>query len=109
MLMNMIKQVGFIFLEIYLLIIKWALFSVMSFRPVKMMDKFIEAHLKAANCYENARSFFSAAKSYEQVALAAKEKNDWDTMVKYFEKACLYFREHGVPDTAALTYNRGAR
>ena len=73
-----------------------------------MPDKFIEANLKAANCYEQSRSFFSAAKCYEQVGLAARDKNDWNTMVTYYEKACLYFREHGVPDTAALTYNRGA-
>lgn len=73
-----------------------------------MGDKFIEANLKAANCYENSRSFFSAAKCYEQVAMASKDKNDWNSMITYYEKACLYFREHGVPDTAALTYNRGA-
>ena len=73
-----------------------------------MTDKYIEANLKAAQCYENSRSFFSAAKCYEQVALASKDKDDWVKMVIYFEKACLYFREHGVPDTAALTYNRGA-
>lgn len=73
-----------------------------------MTDKFMEAQLKAAKCYENCRSFFSAAKCYEQVSMAAKEKNDWNTMITYFEKACSYFREHGVPDTAALTYNKGA-
>lgn len=74
-----------------------------------MTDKFIEANAKAASCHESSRSYFSAAKCYEQVGLAAKEKGDWDTMITYFEKACHNFREHGVPDTAALTYNRGAR
>ena len=79
-----------------------------AFRSAKMTDKFIEATLKAATCYENSRSFFSAAKNYEQVGLASRDKNDWNSMIKYYEKACLYFRQHGVPDTAALTYNRGA-
>ena len=85
------------------------LFAATAFRSAKMTDKLIEAHQKAAKCYEQVRSFFSAAKSYEQIALAAKEAGDYNTMVSYFEKACLHFREYGVPDTAALTYNKGAR
>lgn len=79
-----------------------------SFRAAQMPEKFVEANLKAAECHEKSRSFFSAAKTYEQVAFCYKEKSDWDQMIVYIEKACLYFREHGVPDTAALTYNRGA-
>lgn len=39
----------------------------------------------------------------------SKELNDWDNVIKYYEKACHLYREHGVPDTAALTINRGAQ
>jgi hypothetical protein len=35
--------------------------------------------------------------------------NDWNSVIKYFEESCRLFREHGVPDTAALTLNRGAQ
>ena len=83
-------------------------FTAQSFRNAKLPEKFVEAHLKAAKCYENTRSFFSAAKSYEQVALSARDKEDWDSMIQYFDRACQYYRENGVPDTAALTYNRAA-
>lgn len=73
-----------------------------------MTDKFVEANLKAAECYEKCRSYFSAAKIYEQVGNTYKTQQNWDAMVPYYEKACSYYREHGVPDTAALSYNRGA-
>lgn len=90
-----------------LIFYKWC-FVATFFRTAKMLDKCIEANVKAASCYENSRSFFSAAKCYEQAGLLSRDLNDWDKMISFFEKACLYFREHNVPDTAALTYNRGA-
>lgn len=73
-----------------------------------MTDKFIEAHQNAAKCFESTRSFFAAAKSYEQIAQAARDKSDYNNMITYYEKACVLFREYGVPDTAALTYNKAA-
>lgn len=48
-------------------------------------------------------------RSYEQSAMVSKEMNDWNSVIKYFEQSSHLFREHGVPDTAALTLNRGAQ
>lgn len=49
-------------------------------------------------------------RSYEQVALiAAKELNKIDLATANVEKACGMYREHGVPDTAALCLDRGAK
>ena len=82
--------------------------SAQSFRNAKLTDKFVEAQQKAAKCYESTRAYFSAAKCYEQIALVARDKQDWDSMILYFERASHNFRENGVPDTAALMYNRAA-
>lgn len=82
--------------------------AAVAFRSAKLTDKFIEAHLNAAKCFESTRSFFQAGKSFEQIAQAARDKNDYATMITYYEKACVLFREYGVPDTAALTYNKAA-
>nr|XP_046910798.1 gamma-soluble NSF attachment protein-like [Dermatophagoides farinae] len=76
------------------------------FRQVRIPEKAIEANLKAANCYEKSRSYFSAAKCYEQAGAISKEMKEWDKMIGYYEKCCMYYREHGVPDTAALTFNK---
>jgi tetratricopeptide (TPR) repeat protein len=79
------------------------------FKSVRMQDKCLDAHLKAADCYLKNRSYFSAAKSYEQSAIVSKEMDDWNSVIKYLEESSRLFREHGVPDTAALTLNRGAQ
>lgn len=79
------------------------------FKAVQMPDKCLDAHLKAADCYVKNKSYFSAAKSYEQSAMVSKELNDWNSVMKYFEHSSHLFREHGIPDTAALTLNRGAQ
>lgn len=73
-----------------------------------MPEKVIEAMLKAAECFEKSRSYFSAAKCYEQAGLFSKELKDYDKMIHYYESACLAYREHGVPDTAALMFNKAA-
>jgi len=76
---------------------------------VQMFDKCVDAFLKAADCQMKNHSFFSAAKSYEQVAMMSKKLNDWNSVAKYLDIAGNLFREHGTPDTAALTLNRGAQ
>lgn len=73
-----------------------------------MPEKAIEANLKAFDCYLQTKTYFSAAKCYEQAGALAKELKDWENMIIYYDKACEYYREHGVPDTAALTYNKAA-
>lgn len=49
-------------------------------------------------------------RSYEAVAMmAGKDLNKWDIATANIEKACGMYREHGVPDTAALCLDRGAK
>ena len=38
-----------------------------------------------------------------------KELNDWTGAISNFEKACLMYREHGTPDTAAMCLDRAAK
>lgn len=49
-------------------------------------------------------------RSYEQVAmLFGKDMDQWDKAIDYFQRACGMYREHGVPDTAAMCLDRGAK
>lgn len=41
--------------------------------------------------------------------ILGKELNNWKEAVNYFQKACMMYREHGTPDTAALCLDRGAK
>ena len=84
------------------------LFVAQAYRNAKLPEKFVESQKKAAQCYESTRSYFSAAKCYEQIALNARDKQEWDSMIQYFDRACKNYRENSIPDTAALTYNRAA-
>ncbi|CAG2107666.1 unnamed protein product [Medioppia subpectinata] len=79
------------------------------FKSLQMPDKCLDAQLKAADCYLKVKSYFSAAKCFEQSAIISKDMNKWDLMIKYMDQSCYLYREHGVVDTAALTLNRGAQ
>ncbi|KAL7640354.1 UNVERIFIED_CONTAM: hypothetical protein RMT77_008625 [Armadillidium vulgare] len=65
--------------------------------------------LKAAENYKICRSFFSAAKCVEHAALASKEIGDIDSIASLSERAAGLYRNHGVPDTAALALDKGAK
>ncbi|RWS30009.1 hypothetical protein B4U80_02990 [Leptotrombidium deliense] len=81
-----------------------------AYKAAKLLDKCLDYNVKAGECFQKNRQYYSAAKCYEQVAMiCGKEKNDWENAVKFFEKACALFREHGIPDTAALSLERGAK
>lgn len=41
--------------------------------------------------------------------MMGKELSNWKDAVTYFEKACMMYREHGTPDTAAMCLDRGAK
>ncbi|RWS11130.1 gamma-soluble NSF attachment-like protein [Dinothrombium tinctorium] len=58
--------------------------------------------------------FDSAANEYQKAGTFAaiscmKDMNNCNDSVKFFEKACALFRENGIPDTAALSMERGAK
>lgn len=80
-----------------------------NFRTARVLDQCNDCLLKAAECYYQNRSYFSAAKSYEQSALICKEMEDYMGAVKMVERACELFREHGTPDTAAIALEKGAK
>lgn len=81
-----------------------------AYKAARKLDKSIEYNLKAADCYSCQGAHYSAAKCYESAASSiGKELSDWDKAIGFFEKACMMYREHGVPDTAALCMDRAAK
>lgn len=80
------------------------------YKTMKQTDKCVMYNEKAAECYKNNRSYYSAAKCYEAIAfLYGKDLNNWSKAITAFETASFMYREHGVPDTAALCLDRGAK
>ncbi|KAI1297294.1 Gamma-soluble NSF attachment protein [Halotydeus destructor] len=80
------------------------------YKNAKNNQKALEMNLKAAEYFQESKSFFAAAKVYEQAALIyGKEMNNIEEAVALFEKAAFMYREHGVPDTAGLSLDRGAK
>lgn len=84
--------------------------AAVAYKAARKMDKSIEYNLKAADCYSCQGAHYSAAKCFESAATSiGKDLSDWDRAIGFFEKACLMYREHGVPDTAALCMDRAAK
>lgn len=80
------------------------------YKAIKQPDKCILYNEKAADCFKCNKSYYSAAKCYESVAfMYGKDLNQWDKAITAFETASFMYREHGVPDTAALCLDRGAK
>lgn len=52
---------------------------------------------------------FPRYRCLEQAALVSKEIGDLEAIFKLSERAACMFQEHGVPDTAALTLDKGAK
>ncbi|XP_076057010.1 gamma Soluble NSF attachment protein 1 [Oratosquilla oratoria] len=68
-----------------------------------------DCYLKATENYKINRSFFSAAKALDQAAHVSKDLNDYDAVFTLCERAAVLYQEHGVPDTAALCLEKGAK
>lgn len=81
-----------------------------AYKAGKEYEKALDCCIKAADYFQQNRQYFSAAKSFEQAALiAGKDMQKWSDAISLIEKACKLFQEHGVPDTCALVYERGAK
>jgi len=81
-----------------------------AYKAIRQIDKSILYNEKAADCYKSSRSYYSAAKCLEAVAfMSGKDLGQWDKAITCFETASFMYREHGVPDTAALCLDRGAK
>lgn len=79
------------------------------FKNAKAYPNCKECLIKAADSYRQQHSFFSAAKSLEQAALVSKDMGDLNGAMKLVERASQLFQEHGTPDTAALSLDKGAK
>ncbi|GAB6032682.1 hypothetical protein CHUAL_011558 [Chamberlinius hualienensis] len=79
------------------------------FKNAKAPAQCKDCHIKAADCHVQNQALFSAAKSLEQAAIVSKEMGDLDETIRLIDRACKLFQEHGSPDTAALTLEKGAK
>lgn len=68
-----------------------------------------ECLLKAVENYKLNRSFFSAGKCLEQAAMISKELGDMESIFTLCQRSACMYREHGIPDTAALALDKGAK
>ncbi|XP_033164120.1 gamma-soluble NSF attachment protein isoform X2 [Drosophila mauritiana] len=63
----------------------------------------------AIDCYENNKSWFHAAKSYEQIILLAKETDKLSEVEDYANRACCLYQQHGSPEAAAAAMDKAAK
>ncbi|KMZ04499.1 gamma-soluble NSF attachment protein isoform X1 [Drosophila simulans] len=80
-----------------------------AYRVAKSFDKSKDCFLKAIDCYENNKSWFHAAKSYEQIILLAKETDKLSEVEDYANKACCLYQQHGSPEAAAAAMDKAAK
>ncbi|XP_017111236.1 gamma-soluble NSF attachment protein [Drosophila elegans] len=80
-----------------------------AYRIAKRSDESKDCFLKAIDCYENNKSWFHAAKSYEQIILLAKETGTLSEVEVYANKACSLYQQHGSPEAAAAALDKAAK
>lgn len=80
-----------------------------AYRIAKSFDKSKDCFLKAIDCYENNKSWFHAAKSYEQIILLAKETDKLSEVEDYANRACCLYQQHGSPEAAAAALDKAAK
>ncbi|XP_033164119.1 gamma-soluble NSF attachment protein isoform X1 [Drosophila mauritiana] len=80
-----------------------------AYRVAKSFDKSKDCFLKAIDCYENNKSWFHAAKSYEQIILLAKETDKLSEVEDYANRACCLYQQHGSPEAAAAAMDKAAK
>eukprot|EP00099_Drosophila_melanogaster_P022493 NP_649980.1 gamma soluble NSF attachment protein 2 [Drosophila melanogaster] len=80
-----------------------------AYRIAKSFDKRKDCLLKAIDCYENNKSWFHAAKSYEQIILLAKETDKLSEVEDYANRACCLYQQHGSPEAAAAALDKAAK
>ncbi|XP_053962609.1 gamma-soluble NSF attachment protein [Anastrepha ludens] len=80
-----------------------------AFRIAKSYDKSKECLLKAIECHKNNRSWFHAAKCYEQIILILKEMNNLLEIEENVNKACNLYQQHGSPEAAATALDKAAK
>lgn len=80
-----------------------------AYRIAKSFDKSKECFLKAIECYKNNKSWFHAAKCYEQIILLSKETGKMEQVEEFANKACSLYQQHGSPEAAAAALDKAAK
>ncbi|XP_037953855.1 gamma-soluble NSF attachment protein [Teleopsis dalmanni] len=80
-----------------------------AFRIARSYDQSMDCFFKAVDCHKNGRSWFHAAKCYEQVILILKEKNSLLEIEENANKACNLYLQHGSPEAAATALDKAAK
>lgn len=80
-----------------------------AYRIAKSFDKSKECLLKSIECYKNNKSWFHAAKSYEQIILLCKDLDKLTDVEEYANKACSLYQQHGSPEAAASALDKAAK
>nr|XP_036230215.1 gamma-soluble NSF attachment protein isoform X2 [Bactrocera oleae] len=80
-----------------------------AFRIAKSFDQSKECLVKAIDCHKNNRSWFHAAKCYEQIILILKETNNLLEIEPNVNKACNLYQQHGSPEAAATALDKAAK
>ncbi|KAH8401844.1 hypothetical protein KR009_008245, partial [Drosophila setifemur] len=80
-----------------------------AYRIAKEFDKSKDCLLRAIECYKNNKSWFHAAKSYEQIILVAKDADKLAAVEDYANKAANLYQQHGSPEAAASALDKAAK
>lgn len=87
----------------------WILKAATAYRIAKSFDKSKDCLLKAIECYKNNKSWFHAAKCYEQIFLLSKETDKLTEVEEYARKAVSLYQQHGSPEAAASALDKAAK
>ncbi|XP_016952974.1 gamma-soluble NSF attachment protein [Drosophila biarmipes] len=80
-----------------------------AYRIAKSYDKSKECFLKAIDCYKNNKSWFHAAKAYEQIILLSKDADKLHEVEEYANKSANLYQQHGSPEAAASALDKAAK
>lgn len=72
-------------------------------------EKAKDAYIKAADIQRKLGSLFHSAKLLTQAAGIAADLKEAEEVVDLMERACSLYREHGAPDTAAMTLSKAGK
>ncbi|KAH8291374.1 hypothetical protein KR054_011007 [Drosophila jambulina] len=80
-----------------------------AYRIAKSFDKSKDCLLKAIDSYKNNKSWFHAAKCYEQIILLTKETDKLHEAEEYANRAANLYQQHGSPEAAASALDKAAK
>lgn len=72
------------------------------FKVARSYDRAKEAYVKTAECHEKNNQLFHAGKALTEAANISCEAKNYEETLRFLDKSCLLYREHGTPDTACI-------